>query len=256
MRVRKSAVVWGGLAIATYLAGALVSAHLSPFARRPLLDGLAPVAPYRWVSPPPSAAATNKPPTPGRFTLPFTRDGIRGGAFATQDVQVTVIVPHGAFAPKPGQRSVLLTVVPVAPSDVAPAPGSLVILGNVVRLDARYEPSGAPVTRVTRPIEVVLLYPFVPTDSGRHVLLSSADGTSWTTLEATDHVASAQLLGSVRTLGDVAAAGMRAARPTASVAPSAGTNGMTTVAIVAGAALVILALFLVFGRRRAGGRRG
>jgi hypothetical protein len=256
MRPPTRAAVVGGLAIGTYLAGALVSAHLSPFARRPLLDGLAPVAPYRWVSPPPSAAATNKPPTPGRFTLPIMRDGIRGGAFATQDAQVTVIVPHGAFAPKPGQRSVLLTVVPIASSDVAPAPRSLVILGNVVRLDARYEPSGARVTELARPIEVALLYPFVPTDSGRHVLLSSTGGTSWTTVRATDHVASAQLLGSVRTLGDVAAAGARAARPSAAPGSGSSTNTVTTVAIVAVAALAILALFLLFGRRRIGGRRG
>jgi hypothetical protein len=258
MRPRtRAVVVWGGIAVGTYLAGALVSAHLSPFARRPLLDGLAPVAPYRWVSPPPSAAATNKPPTPGRFTLPITRDGVRGGAFATQDVQVTVIVPNGAFSSRPGQRSILLTVVPLAPSEVAPAPRSLVLLGNVVRLDARYQPSGAPVTRLAKPIEVVLLYPFVPTDSGRHVLLSSADGTSWSTVKATDHVASAQLLAPMRTLGDVAAAGTRAAaRPSAGPGSSAYGSVAVTAAIVAGAALLILALFLLFGRRRPGRSRG
>jgi hypothetical protein len=256
MTPRTRAVVSGGVVIALYLAGAVLSGHLSPFARRPLLDGLAPVAPYRWVSPPPGAASTNKAPTPGRFTLPFTRDGIRGGAFATPDVQVTVIVPHGAFTPEPGQRSIELTVQPIAPSRVAPPPGSLVVLGNVVRIEARYEPSGDPVTAPAKAIEVVLLYPFVSTDSGRHVLLTSPGGTSWTTVRATDHVASAQLLGSIRTFGDVVAAGTRLARASGVSAPSGARSSVGTVLVLAvGALLVLLVLFLVFRGRDGRGRR-
>ena len=40
-----------------YLAGAAVSGRASILARRPLLDGLAPPTPYRWVNPPPDLAA-------------------------------------------------------------------------------------------------------------------------------------------------------------------------------------------------------
>jgi len=36
-----------------YLAGATLSGRASLLARRPLLDGLAPPVPYRWVKPPP-----------------------------------------------------------------------------------------------------------------------------------------------------------------------------------------------------------
>jgi hypothetical protein len=237
----------GGAVVALYLAGALVSAHLSPFARRPLLDGLAPVAPYRWASPPPSLASTNKPPTPGRFTLPLSGGHLRGGAFATSDVQVTLIVPSDAFTPMPGQRSIELTVDPIAPSSVAPPPRSLVILGNVVRIQAAYQPSGDPATP-KKAIEVVLIYPFVPTDSGQHVLLVSPNGKSWRTVKATDHPASAQLIGTVRTLGDVAAAGTRLARVSPSTAVSGPSSTGTVVFIAVGAVLVLLLLVLAFRR--------
>jgi hypothetical protein len=248
MTRRAKVAVSGGAVVALYLAGALVSAHLSPFARRPLLDGLAPVAPYRWASPPPSVASTNKPPTPGRFTLPFSRGHLRGGAFATPDVQVTLIVPSDALAPMPGQRSIELTVDPIAPSSVAPPPRSLVILGNVVRIRATYQPSGDPASP-KKAIEVVLIYPFVPTDSGQHVLVASPNGKSWKTVKATDHPASAQLIGSVRTLGDVAAAGTRLARVSpSSTATGPGSSTGIIVAIAVGAVLVLLLLVLVFRR--------
>ncbi|HXQ57078.1 MAG TPA: hypothetical protein VOA19_14935 [Actinomycetes bacterium] len=48
--------------VVLYLAGAVVSGRASILARRPLLDGLAPPTPYRWVHPPAELAAGNKPP--------------------------------------------------------------------------------------------------------------------------------------------------------------------------------------------------
>lgn len=247
MTRRATVAVSGGAVVALYLAGALVSAHLSPFARRPLLDGTLPVAPYRWASPPPSLASTNKPPTPGRFTLPFSAGGLRGGAFATPDVQVTLIVPSDAFAPRPDQRAIELTVDPLAPPSVGPPPRSLVILGNVVRIRATYQPSGDPASP-KKAIEVVLIYPFVVTDSGQHVLLVSPNGKSWKTAKATDHPGSAQLIGSARTLGDVAAAGTRLARVSPSAAASGPSSTGTVVFIAIGAVLVLLLLVLVFRR--------
>jgi hypothetical protein len=252
MTRRARAAVSGGAVVALYLAGAIASAHLSPFARLPLLDGTLPVAPYRWASPPPSLAATNKPPTPGRFTLPFSGGGLRGGAFATPDVQATLIVPSDAFPPRPGQRSIELTVDPAAPSSVAAPPRSLVILGNLVRIRATYQPSGDPASP-KKSIEVVLIYPFVPTDSGEHVLLVSPNGKSWKTVRATDHTGSAQLIGAVRSLGDVAAAGTRLAGVSPSSAASGPSSAGTIVFIAVGAVLVLLLLVLVF--RRGGDRR-
>ena len=66
--------------VVLYLAGAAVSGRASILARRPLLDGLAPPTPYRWVSPPPDLAASNKPPASTRFTVELTANGSRLGA--------------------------------------------------------------------------------------------------------------------------------------------------------------------------------
>jgi hypothetical protein len=253
---RRPARAAGLLVVGLYLAGALWSARLSPLAGRPVLDGIGPVEPYRWVCPPPSATATNQKPTAGRFEAAFHAGAIKGGAFATQDLQATVIVPHGAFAPSPGQRSVTLAVEPLCASSVGAIPSSLVALGNVMRIRATYAPSGAP-ARLAKPLEVVLVYAFAPTDSGQHLLLTSPDGRVWSREKATDRIANAQLLGPMGQLGYVAAAGIRGsphASPSAG-APS-GSDTITVVALVAAAILVLLALALVFGRRDRPRRRG
>ena len=55
---RSGLALLAGVGIVTlYLAGAAVSGRASILARRPLLDGLAPPTPYRWVNPPPDLAA-------------------------------------------------------------------------------------------------------------------------------------------------------------------------------------------------------
>jgi hypothetical protein len=256
MTRRRAPAVIGLAIVLIYLAGAVVSARLSPFARRPLLDGLAPIAPYRWVSPPPNLADTNKPPTPGRFTMPIDDGHIDGGAFATPDAQVTLIIPRDAFAPAAGQDAVSVTVDPIAPSDAPPVPHDRVVLGNVVRLAATYQPSGDPVTELRHPIEVVLLYPFVRADAGERTLLVSRNGGRWDTVRTTDHVGSAQLIGSVETLGTVTAAGRRlAAAPSGPPGSDGRSSTATVVILVVGGFLVVLVLFLVFGRRREPTRR-
>jgi hypothetical protein len=137
--LRRTALTGGVLVLIAYLGGAIISARLSPFARRPLLDGLAPTAPYRWVNPPPDLAAdTNKPPTPGRFALNLTSSGSQGGAFTTPDAQVTVIVPNDAIAPSAGQDTITLTVQPLDPATLDRPSRSLVVLGNAIRIAATY----------------------------------------------------------------------------------------------------------------------
>jgi hypothetical protein len=60
-RARVRAAALGAAAVGVYLAGALVSGNLSVTARRPLLDGVTPPPPYRYVSPPPEATTKEKP---------------------------------------------------------------------------------------------------------------------------------------------------------------------------------------------------
>ncbi len=249
---RRAVVASGAVVVALYLAGAIASARLSPFARHPLLDGLAPTAPYRWVDPPADLADTNKPPTPGRFDLQFHGGTLDGGAFQTQDAQVTVIVPHDAFPARAGQTGVTITLKPLAPAGFPPAPGSKVLLGNVVRIQAAYQPSSDRIAKPRRDVEVAIVYPFVAADSGEHLMLQ-ARGDRWARLDATDHLASAQLVASIASFGDVVAAGERLASTTASPAGPGSSSTGTIIAIAIGALLVIV--LLVAAVRRGGERR-
>ena len=162
-----------------YLAGAAVSGRASILARRPLLDGLAPPTPYRWVSPPPDLAASNKPPASTRFTLELTPDGSRLGAFSTSDGQINLVLSEGAVPARPGQTGVEVAVDPVDPATLGPVPSGLVSAGNAYRIQASYQPSGREVEALGGQSSVGLVYPLLATavaDPGGHMVLSSADG--------------------------------------------------------------------------------
>ena len=116
-RLARGHVLAGGLAVAVaYLAGAAVSGHLSPMARRPILDGFASAPPYRWVSPPPGFVSGNEAPTDGSLTVQLHPNGSAGGAVSTRDLQVTVILKDGAFTQQPGATGVDVVVEPFAPA--------------------------------------------------------------------------------------------------------------------------------------------
>jgi len=106
-----------------------LSGSISPLARGPLLDGLAPVN-YRWVAPPPELESTNQQPTSGTFSLQLGPDGVKSKVVFTSDNQVTVIVAEGSIATAPGQRSVDLSVVPLDPVTLPPPGNDLTVFGN------------------------------------------------------------------------------------------------------------------------------
>jgi hypothetical protein len=251
---RVGAAAAASLVVALYVGGAYVSGRLSPVARRPLLDGLAPSAPYRWVNPPQDLAGANRPPTPGSFTLDVLAAGVPGGAFTTPDAQVTVIVPNHAIPPAPGQQQVKLTMTPVDPASLAAAPRGRIILGNAVRVTATYLRSGEPVRKLTRGVELVLVYPFVLDDGGDHELVVSPDGRAWQRIRTTDHVGPAQAIGTMPSFGYAAVSGLRA-RGAASPGASEGGPGVPLVIIGAGAVLIVLLLVLLFGGRGDRGER-
>jgi hypothetical protein len=186
--------------VALYLAGAAVSGRASILARRPLLDGLAPPTPYRWVNPPPDLAASNKPPASTRFTLELAPEGSQLGAFSTSDGQVNLVLSQGAVPPRSGQTGVEVTVDPVDPATLGPVPSGLVAAGNAYRIQAGYQPSGDKVGALGGQSSVGLVYPLLTTavaDTGGHQVLSSADGRAWEVLPSTDtpgtHQVSARL---------------------------------------------------------------
>jgi hypothetical protein len=186
--------------VVLYLAGAVVSGRASILARRPLLDGLAPPTPYRWVNPPPEQAANNKPPASTRFTVELTAQGSRLGAFSASDGQINLVLSEGAVPARPGQTGVEVAVDPIDPATLGPAPAGLVVAGNAYRIQATYRPSGRKVEAIGGQSSVGLVYPLLAAalaDPSGHVVLSSADGRAWKQLASTDtpgtHQVSAQL---------------------------------------------------------------
>jgi len=82
----RNALAAGLAAVALYLVGAWISGSINPVYRLPVFDGGGgALAPYRWVSPPPSLAAGNKPPARARFTVSLG-PGLQGaGVYSTPD---------------------------------------------------------------------------------------------------------------------------------------------------------------------------
>lgn len=231
---RRTAVVTGLVSVTVYAALAALSGHLSPLARGPLLDGVGPPQPYRWVSPPPDLASGNQPPSSGVFHVALAGGGSRPEVFVTSDNQVTVVVPKDAFEHHPGQIEVTLTVDPLDPAALASPGTDLTIFGNAYRLRATYRPSGddAP---LALPLDVILLYPVTPNlHASLHQLYTSPDGTTWTAQEGSDSLAQQQAEGPMPALGYVTVAGDPGASP---VTPTGGSGGSTSTAIV----LIVLA---------------
>ena len=250
--------------VLVYLAGAVVSGRASMLARRPLLDGLAPPTPYRWVNPPPELAAANKPPASTRFTVELGPDGSRLGAFSTSDGQINLVLSEGAVPPRSGQTAVEVAVDPVDPATLGPPPSGLVVAGNAYRIQASYRPSGAKVEALAGQSSVGLVYPLLATavaDVGGHVVLSSPDGRSWKQLASTDTPGTHQVSAQLNTTGYVEVG----------VPPSAGGSGgdqrsrILLLASAVAVAIVAAALLLRFressragpaGGRGARGARG
>jgi hypothetical protein len=242
--VRSRALGAGLAVVLVYAATAILSGHLSPLSRGPLLDGLAPPTAYRWVEPPPELAATNQKPTPGTFTVKLGNDGSKTAVFTTDDAQVTVILPEGSFENADGQTSVQVAVDPLA-GTIADADDPLNVVGNVYLVQATYQPSGD-AAKLANPANVVIVYPLLANDHGSHAIIWSRTGERWKALE-TDDLPSIQQAGAyIDEFGYLSVAGQPAS-PTGS-GTSGGGSSVATIAIVAG--LIILAVVAAVLLRR------
>jgi hypothetical protein len=253
----RAAVLVGIGAVVLYLAGAALSGRASMLARRPLLDGLAPPMPYRWVKPPPALAANNKPPASLRFEVKLGASGSQLGAFATSDGQVNLVLAEGAVPAMPGQSAVAVSIEPVDPATLGPVPAELVVAGNAYRIQAAYRPSGARVEALGGRSSVGLVYPLLATpvaNPAGHVVLASADGRAWQRLQSTDTPGVHQVSAGLDRTGYVLVA----------VPPGTGTGsrggGRTRILLFATAgALLLVGAALLLRRRpaaRAPARRG
>jgi hypothetical protein len=215
----RRALAIGIALVGVYLLGSMVSGRLSPLARRPLLDGFAPPPPYRWVSPPPSLAATNQQPSRGTFDIlldPLT--GSEAGVFSTDDGQASLALGQGAIATTGNDTSVTLEIVPLAPARGSTVPRGMELTGNVYRVTATYRPSGAPVERLQKPGQLVLAYP-APADglTRRHTLIQSSDARVWTVVQGIDAIAQHLVQGNVTAPGQFAVGQSRVATRRSSV---------------------------------------
>lgn len=230
--------------VAVYVASAWFSGQLSPLARRPLLDGLVPPAPYRWVDPPPELASTNVEPTSVTTVVKLGNRGSATAIVSTDDAQVTLVLPRGAFGNARQQQSVRVRIEPLPPDAVEPPEPPLRILGNVYRLRGNYVPSGEAASFQSVGARVVLVYPFISTDHWQHAVIVSPDGESWTSVETNDFRGIQQADGPIDTLGYVAVVqtGVRASpAPTVEDGVDVATIGIVVglIALAAGAVLAV-----------------
>jgi hypothetical protein len=235
--------------VVVYLVGAAVGSRLGQLGGRALLDGFAPPPPYDWVSPPPDLAPSNHQPSAGHFTVALEpATGSRARVLSTADSQVSLAIQQGAIAPRSGQTSVAFAIVPLAAAATASVPDSLQIAGNVYRITATYQPGGSSVPRLRRAGRLVMAYPILASPSYHHVVLRSADRTSFTKLESTDHIVPQLAQANVTDLGSFAVGQLPLGSPTTSKA--SGRRTISIVVIIAGLA-VLAAVVIAEVRRRA-----
>jgi hypothetical protein len=194
-------LLWGAAAIAVYVTAALVVADDGRVVPRPLYDGLAPAAPYRFVSPPPDLAGDNEQPEPGTGVVDLVgKEGSAPTSISTGDGQLQVVLQEGTFAAKEKEKAVEVALTPL----VAPPPldigGGLKIEGNAYRVDAKYAKSGD-AAEAQRELTVVLRFP------NNASVMVRRDGRSWTRLGTQISAASLQLFAATDRLGTFAGAG-------------------------------------------------
>lgn len=255
MTRRVRALAWGAVVCVLYGVSAIVSGHLSPVARRPILDGIAPPTAYRWVTPPPELAGTNMQPETASAGVPLDANGNGTKVITTGDAQVTLILPKGTIAPAPGQTGVDVTIAPVDPATLGPPSGDMEVAGNAYLVSGTYHPSGDAVTGLVVPAELVLVYPVLPNDHGGHTLIISAKGKRWDTVETNDLVSVAQADGPVPAFGYAAVAKAPSALTATPSSSSGGSESFPVTIVIVGLAVLVLIAGVVLGGRNARQRR-
>jgi hypothetical protein len=91
-------------------------------------DGIAPPAPYRWVSPPPQFRSTNQQPLSGRAVVRVNGGRVDPGSVFSQDGQAAISFAAGAFVAPAGGSGV---TIQIAPQTTFPDPGGTQLATNV-----------------------------------------------------------------------------------------------------------------------------
>ncbi|HYZ92329.1 MAG TPA: hypothetical protein VFA34_08040 [Actinomycetota bacterium] len=193
-------IAYGLAAAAAYVGAAFALSASGVLPIRPLYDGLAPPAPYRYVRPPADLAEDNEKPLGARGALEVGKKGSAARSVPTGDGQMLVVFPEKAIPALRDETRVNVDILPVDPARLAAPPEGLKIDGNAYVVSAVYAKSkkrAVPELSVT----VVLRYPMHAT---RVVRL---DGRSWRPLGTQTAQASLQVFADSKKLGTFAAAG-------------------------------------------------
>ncbi len=168
-----------GLALVAIYAVVLAATLAGHDGVRPLYDGFAPPARYRFVDPPPFFAAGNETPDGATATVALHRSGSAPVSLSTGDGQVSLNLAPGAIPAHGSDRHVRISITPEPSKGFGALPGGLRANGNVYRIGLRAEPSGTRITEVTRPGTLLVALPEVGQS-----FLRSASGQVWSPVDA------------------------------------------------------------------------
>ena len=155
---------------------------------KPLFDGALPPPPYRWVDPPVDSAATNVKPVPNRAEVRFEGGASVLSGVTSDDGQIILNLPAGAFPTERGATGVMVTFTPLDPARLGATPAPLRPEGNAYHVQTAYRPSGG-AAPLAASGNIVVTMP-----EAAETILYSADGRAWERIPS-------QELGDSRTLG-------------------------------------------------------
>jgi hypothetical protein len=206
-------------------------------------DGLAPPAPYHWVSPAPDFRSTNKPPESGQATVPVKAGAAQSGHVATADSQASISFPAQTFEVPSDGSSITVAVKPAA---IFPDLGGIEAAGNVYSITAS--------TRMISPSVITLRYVQLEPAPPTQIFTASDPSGPWRAIPPVNTAVPASVAGSAQALGYFVVGYPPASAPTQ--AATAGSSGPPIspllLVVVAAVVLAVLAgLPLLAGRRRA-----
>ncbi|MFN2609778.1 MAG: hypothetical protein ABR507_02720 [Actinomycetota bacterium] len=231
--------------IAAYLFTGTFGTRLGLPVMRPIFDGLAPPQPYRWVNPPPEFKDGNSQPASARELLPIATFDTQPQTVSTDDAQVILTLPKGSVGPKEGETSLLVTIVPLDPATLPPAPKGLSVQGNAYEVKAVYEKTSQEAELLTPPTLIIRF----PVDATKILQL---DGKAWKGVTAQYLGGALQLYAEPKRIGTfVAAVPISATSPPATKKPK---RTPLFVYILAGTGLALTALWIGLTRKRSASR--
>jgi hypothetical protein len=163
--------------LGVYAAVAVVTNLTTAHPVRPLFDAAGGAVPYKWVAAPWYVASTNVKPRPSHQDIPFENGVSPQTGVTSEDAQVILNLPQGAFPARGGETAVRMSFTPLDPKTLAKPPGAMRPDGNAYRVQMAYQPSGAPLDALTKSGNVVMV---VPDEAEK--MLFSLDGESWSEL--------------------------------------------------------------------------